>query len=288
MKSFLICHRGALGDFVLTWPAIYCLRKALPNHQFLGIGRPEYMRLAISFGLFDTYIDNESADLLGFFSGERIPEQIGFPQGAIMWLTNGKEVVNLFRDSAVLPVVSVTPFPDIQMHLAQYYCSAIKSHFPITIPENLSDCFPDIATDRQYTLIHPGSGSLKKNYNPCFYLTLADELRRSGYHNISFIFGPAEDEKMNQKDFDGERIERPKNIEALARLLTGATLYIGNDSGVSHLSGFVGTQTVTLYKTTDPKIWGVIGKRIAHISAINEKLASSKIQKYLTNLISDD
>ncbi len=89
MKSFLICHRGALGDFILTWPAIYCLRKALPNHQFLGIGRPEHMQLAISLGLINAYIDNESADLLCFFSGERIPEQIGFPQGAIMWLTNG-------------------------------------------------------------------------------------------------------------------------------------------------------------------------------------------------------
>ena len=57
MKSFLICHRGALGDFILTWPALFCLRKALPHYQFIGIGRTEYMRLAISFGLLDTYID---------------------------------------------------------------------------------------------------------------------------------------------------------------------------------------------------------------------------------------
>ena len=80
MKTLLICHRGALGDFILTWPALYCLREALPHYQFLGIGRPEYMQLAISYGLLDTYLDNESAGLLDFFCGKRIPEEIGSPK----------------------------------------------------------------------------------------------------------------------------------------------------------------------------------------------------------------
>ncbi len=288
MKSFLICHRGALGDFILTWPAIYCLRKALPHHQFLGIGRTEYMRLAISFGLLDTYIDNESACLLDLFCGKLIPEQIGSPQGAVLWLTNGQEVVNLLRQSAVLPVVSVIPFPDNQIHLAQYYCSVIKSRFSINVPGNLHDCFPARVTDGQYALIHPGSGSIKKNYNPAFYRNLADELSRSGYYKVGFIFGPVEDEKMNKEDFDREWIERPKDVEELAKLLSGATLYIGNDSGVSHLSGFVGTPTIALYKTTDPKIWGIIGKRVAHILAANEELALRKIQEYLTRLMNGD
>jgi ADP-heptose:LPS heptosyltransferase len=53
MKTFLIYHRGALGDFILTWPAINCLRQALPTHCSLGIGRPEYMRLTVSKGLLD-------------------------------------------------------------------------------------------------------------------------------------------------------------------------------------------------------------------------------------------
>ncbi len=281
MKSFLICHRGALGDFILTWPAIYCLRKAIPHHQFLGIGRTEYMKLAISFGLLDTYIDNESAGLLEFFSGKHIPEQIGSPHGAVLWLTKGQQIIDLLRLSATLPVVSIPPFPDNKMHLAQYYCSVISSHFSITVPENLCDYFPARVTKGQYALIHPGSGSFKKNYKPLFYHNLTNELRRSGYHKVFFIFGPVEDEKMNKEDFEGERIERPKDVEALAKLLSGADLYIGNDSGVSHLSGFLGTTTIALYKTTDPKIWGALGKKVTHISAANEKLALYKILECL-------
>ena len=164
MKTFLICHRGALGDFILTWPAIYCLRKALPHYQFLGIGRPEYMRLAINYGLLDTYLDSESAGLLDFFCGTRIPKEVGCLKGAVLWLTDGQETVEILRQSASLPVVCIPPFPQTEIHLAQYYCSVIQSHFAITIPQDLSDCFPSGIAKGQYAIIHPGSGSFKKNY----------------------------------------------------------------------------------------------------------------------------
>ena len=241
------------------------------------------MRLAISFGLLDTYIDKESAGLLDFFRGKSIHEKIGSPHGAVLWLTEGQNVVDLLRKSASLPVVSITPFPDIQTHLAQYYCSIVQSHFSITVPQELSDCFPARVTEGHYALIHPGSGSPGKNYSPQFYHILANELRRYGFPETGFIFGPAEDEKMNVEDFAGEWIERPKDVEALAGLLSGASLYIGNDSGVSHLSGFMGTQTIALYKTTDPKKWGVLGKKVVHISDANKESAMRKIQECLSS-----
>ena len=281
MKTFLICHRGALGDFILTWPALFCLREALPQHQFLGIGRAEYMRLAISFKLLDTYLDNESADLLEFFCGRRIPEEIGSPQGAVLWLTNGQETVDILKQSASLPVVCIPPFPQTRIHLAQYYSSVIQSYFTITIPKNLADCFPARINEGKYALIHPGSGSFKKNYNPLFYRNLANVLRQSGYRKVGFIFGPVEEEKMNREDFTGEWIEHPNDVDALAGQLSGASLYIGNDSGVSHLAGFLGIPTIALYKTTDPKIWGVSGKKVTQISAVDEKSALSKIQECL-------
>lgn len=284
MKSFLICHRGALGDFILTWPALYCLRQALPDYHFLAIGRPEFMRLAINQGLLDSYLDKESARLLDFFSGEAIPNEVGYPHGAILWLTNGQDIVNILKKSASLPVLCINPFPALQMHIAHYYCSCIRSHFPINIPDNLSDCFPSRKIKRQYALIHPGSGSLKKNYTPLFYRCLAEELRQHGYQKIGFIFGPVEQERMKIKDFAGEWIIQPENLQELADLLACTALYIGNDSGVSHLSGFSGTPTITLYKTTDPKIWGVIGRRVVRISAIDEQSAMLKIRECLSNL----
>lgn len=287
MKSFLICHLGALGDFVLTWPAIHCLRTALPDYHFLGIGRMEYMRLAITLGLLDTCLDKESKRLLDFFSGRAVPSEIGSPHGAVIWLSRGQDIVDLLKESASLPVISINSFPMLQTHIASYYCSAILSHFSVNIPKDLSDCFPLREIRGQYALIHPGSGSFRKNYLPQFYRGLADDLRRLGCQKVGFIFGPVEREKMKIEEFAGEWIEQPDNVEELADLLSGASLYIGNDSGVSHLSGYLGIRTVALYKTTDPKIWGVIGRRVVHISAVNEDFALRKIREWLRTVYTE-
>jgi len=89
---------------------------------------------------------------------------------------------------------------------------------------------------------------------------------------------------MNRADFTGELIERPKDVKALAYLLSHASLYIGNDSGVSHLAGFVGTQAIVLYKTTDPKIWGALGRNVTHIPTDEEESALRMIQECLKDL----
>ncbi len=285
MKTFLICHRGALGDFILTWPAIHCLRKILPDYFFTGIGRPEYMRLAINLGLLDSFIDMDSSKLLDLFNGKAIPPEIGQPNGAVLWLSSGQNVVNLLKKYALLPVVSIAPFPARRMHVAVYHCQSMQSHFPVNIPENLSDCFPPRTKKGNYALIHPGSGSPAKNYSPRFYLALADELQRFGYKKTGFIAGPAEKTTFMHEDFTGRWVKWPENVESLANLLADASLYIGNDSGASHLAGILGVPTIVFYKTTDPEVWGVLGRKVAHIKAGNEKSALNKVLKLLSSKI---
>ncbi|MDL1963907.1 MAG: glycosyltransferase family 9 protein [Deltaproteobacteria bacterium] len=281
MKTFLICHRGALGDFILTWPAILCLRKILPDYLFKGIGRPEYMRLSINFGLLNSFIDMNSSKLLDLFNGKAIPPEIGHPGGAVLWLSSGQNVVNLLKKYTSLPVVLIAPFPAKRMHVALYHCQSMQSHFPVNIPDNFSDDFPPGTKKGNYALIHPGSGSPVKNYSLQFYLALADELQRFGYQKTGFIAGPAEKTTIMPEDFTNRWVEWPENVEKLANLLADASLYIGNDSGVSHLAGILGVPTIVFYKTTDPEVWGVLGRKVAHIKAGNEKSALNKVLKLL-------
>ena len=199
-SSFLICHRGALGDFILTWPTLYAVKKILPHHHFLGLGRPEYMLLAIRLGLLDSCFPMESAQMLDFFSGKCIPAEIGSPQGALLWLSQGKKVAGLLQKSASLPVVLINPFPakpsyrlapalqidkktDKKLHIALYYCLAVQAHFPFITPPPPSLCFSLQIKKGNYALIHPGSGSPTKNYSPQFYQDMADVLNRFGYKN---------------------------------------------------------------------------------------------------------
>jgi ADP-heptose:LPS heptosyltransferase len=107
---------------------------------------------------------------------------------------------------------------------------------------------------------------------------LAQILRELHDPDVRFILGPAEGEQIGRK-LAGEKVERPKDVVALAQVLAGASLYIGNDSGVSHLSGVLGTPTIALYKATDPEIWGVVGRKVINLQSNDEIVALAKIKK---------
>ncbi|MFH0925512.1 MAG: glycosyltransferase family 9 protein [bacterium] len=288
MNSFLICHRGALGDFILTWPALHSLKELLPNYQFLGVGRPEYMNLAIRLGLLDKCFNMESSQLLDFFSGKAIPSDLKLTQGAILWLSaigERQKIVAILKEHASLPIVLVDPFPQEKIHVALHHYQSIYLYYPIEIPENISPYFPLDIKKENYILIHMGSGSPTKNFPILFYKKLANELKLLGYSKICFTLGPAE-EALSFNDLTTEWIEKPKDVQKLAVLLSKAILYIGNDSGVSHLSAVLGTPTIALYKITDPKIWGVLGKKVKHIFTNNEQSALNLVIKAVKYLLS--
>ncbi|MEW5801925.1 MAG: glycosyltransferase family 9 protein [bacterium] len=284
MDHFLICHRGALGDFILTWPVLYTLRKSLPDLPFMGIGRPEYMRLAVSLGLLDSFCHAESSELAGFFSGQSVPPVFGSPRGAVLWLAEGQAVAGLLKKSgASLPVAVIPPFPRKRMHVSRYHWLAVQSYFPAVegmYPCSL--CFFPGERKSHYALIHPGSGSQAKNYQPRVYRELADELRQQGMADVRFVLGPVETQDGRTAQYlAGERVEMPEDVETLARLQVGASLYIGNDSGASHLAGALGTTTVALYKVTDPEVWGVMGERVTNLKAESEDSALWQVREYM-------
>ncbi|MBF0225974.1 MAG: glycosyltransferase family 9 protein [Desulfobacterales bacterium] len=287
MGYFLICHRGALGDFILTWPALYSLKAVLQGYKFFGIGKKEYMRLAQEFGLIDSFIDMESVKLLDFFSGIKIPSEIPSVEGAVMWLKDGEKIASLLKKDAIFPVLSINPFPLKKIHTAYYHCISIKPYFPIMIPKNLYECFPEIKIKPKFAFIHPGSGSESKNCQLKFYCSIAEYLKNKGY-NVAFLLGPVEQEKEIEHELlDAYIVEKPENVSRLAHVLMNSVIYIGNDSGVTHLSAFLGIPTIALYKSTDPNIWGAIGKKVFKINVEDENNALNAVYSCIDFLCKD-
>ena len=52
---------------------------------------------------------------------------------------------------------------------------------------------------------------------------------------------------------------RIPNLYDLACWLAGAKVYLGNDSGISHLAAAVGTPTLALFTATKPRDWSPRG-----------------------------
>ena len=53
-----------------------------------------------------------------------------------------------------------------------------------------------------------------------------------------------------------------ENLYELGTWLATAAVYVGNDSGISHLAAAVGTPVITLFGPTDPAIWAPRGVRV--------------------------
>jgi ADP-heptose:LPS heptosyltransferase len=133
------------------------------------------------------------------------------------------------------------------MHAADYFATQVGSALP-AIPR--VDC---PRTDAGFAVIHPFAGSPKK----CWPLDRYRELARRLRMPVRWCAGPEEHLA------DAVRVE---NLYDLACWLASARLYIGNDSGITHLAAATGAPVVALFGPTDPRIWAPRGNQISVIA----------------------
>jgi heptosyltransferase III len=279
MKTLLVAHRGALGDFALTLPALMLLRWKYADHRFVAVGHTDYLLLGAELGLFDAWFDCESAEMLPLFNGDAVPKVIGPINAALLWLEDDPKIRKMLTQVCQGPVHLHAPFPGNGDHVMDYHLQCLP-YFSLPALSEESPYFPLESRREGFALIHPGSGSLSKNYDPEFYGFLANELKSRRFKDTRIVLGPAEAALKPQ--FQGRfTLEEPDSVVALARLLSRAALFIGNDSGVSHLSGLLGTKTLALFKTNNHFQWGVRGRAAQNLEAMNEAQAMTRIQKAL-------
>lgn len=279
-KTFLFSHRGALGDFIMTWPALVTLRWKFSDYRFIGVGRPDYLALAKEMGLVDDIHDCESQEFLPFFGGDMIPRVLEGLTSALLWTEDVPKLRALLHQKCSGPFHIHPALPaGGQEHAMDYHLQCLPYFSLPAVPEE--DLYFPIATQRQnYAIIHPGSGSKAKNYDPEFYAFLANELKSRRFPDTRILIGPAEQDlkAVFAKRFP---IVEPANSIELSKLLASAGLFIGNDSGVSHLSAILGTKTLALFKTANYAQWGVRGRDAHSLEAANEAQAMTRIQKSL-------
>jgi heptosyltransferase III len=280
MKTFLFSHRGALGDFVMTWPALVTLRWKFADHRFVGVGRPQYLELAAEMGLVDDIHDCESRDFLPFFAGDMMPRILDGLSSALLWMDEDAKLRSLLHQKCHGPFHIHPPFPlNSHEHVMDYHLQCLPYFSLPAVPEE-DLYFPLSRTRQGYALVHPGSGSASKNYDPEFYAFLANELRSRRYPDTRVLIGPGEQSIKGSFEKRFTTVE-PRNCLELARLLSEASLFIGNDSGVSHLSAVLGTKTLALFKSTNQAQWGVRGRDAQSLEAASEAQAMTRIQKAL-------
>ena len=81
---------------------------------------------------------------------------------------------------------------------------------------------------------------------------------------MAWVLGPAEDSLAVPPD---QEQWRSLSITELAARLARCRLFVGNDSGVTHLAAAAGCPTVALFGESDQRTWAPRGKRVSVIAS---------------------
>lgn len=243
----LLIRPGAIGDFIVSLPALEFLRgphtEVWTTQTNLPLARfADAKQSIISAGL----------DRLGLLPADDVVERLRRFDSIVSWYGANRPEFRQWVDDAGLPFQFLGALPS-GMHAVDYYCRQVGA------PLNAMPKIETGPVERHgKVVIHPFASREDKRW-PGFA-----EFRPPGVETVR-IRGPEE-----QLD---DAIYIPDLFE-LARFLAGAAAYIGNDSGITHLAAAVGTPTIALFGPSDPEVWAPRGRvvkliRRANLSAIS-------------------
>ena len=277
----LIVHQGALGDLILALPAIQALRHALQPIQLEMMGHPWLLAPVSGRPYADAVRDINRADMIPLFQ-EGVPLPAGmerYLQGfdcAFCFSQSDNLARNLCR-AGIRRTFTLPSFPDKRIHTIDHHLSSLNAFGIPTISTS-----PTIYLRREerqeagqffgrrgwdltrIAALHPGAGSRKKVWPAPRFAALARALAGKSY-KILIIEGPADKAATQEVAAGLERIPyllvRDLPISQLAALLSYVALFIGNDSGISHLAAALKRPTIALFGPTDPYVWAPRGNR---------------------------
>ena len=273
--KILVIRGGAIGDFVLTLPAIAALRQQFPHVHLEVLGYPHIVQLAQAAGLVDRVQAIEARGLAGFFArGGELSEDLRdyFSEFNIIvsYLYDPDEIfkTNVARCSSGQFIVGPhRPNESEKVHATKVFLKPLER---LAIFD--ADFIPHLALvpcpsplDRPLCL-HPGSGSERKNWPEEKWGQLISRLLNETNVNLLLVGGEAEGERLQRlaAALPPMRCAVARNLPLaeLAKRLAACASFVGHDSGITHLAAAVGLPTIALWAETVEEIWRPQGNRV--------------------------
>ncbi len=251
----LFVHTGGIGDFLLACPALTALAR---EESIDLLGRPERLALAVEAGVARAAHSLDAADFDSAFQtpSNRLKAFLAPYHRAIVWMRDdtGALAANL-RACGVERVDAFPGLPpdDWERSAAEYYAERLGYTDLPPFRLNLASLSPPGGV-----IIHPGSGSARKNWPIDRFRAVAQDLQDRSF-DVAWCAGPAE---LERGVTPPGRPLLEDSLVTLARRLAGARLYLGNDSGVTHLAAGSGCPTVALFGPTNPAVWAPRGSNV--------------------------
>ncbi|MCH1505506.1 MAG: hypothetical protein GWQ05_08765 [Verrucomicrobiaceae bacterium] len=281
MGKILVLRGGAIGDFILTVPAIRLLAEGLPEAELEVMGYSPIISLAEASGYAKRTRSIEYGALASFFAkGATLNE------GLCAYFAEFSVVVSylydpdgIFRENLERAGVQMLiecshrvanegppaaeqlakPLERLALFLERDTANPLLK-MPLPIVDEARSFLGDHAGP--IIAVHPGSGSPYKNWELDRW---RDVLLRLYETNSTRRFlvstGEAEEaavskflESLDALDLPIVRANRLP-LPVLGAALSRCRLYLGHDSGISHLAGAVGVPSLVLFGPTEDSVW---------------------------------
>jgi len=277
----LVYHAGALGDFITVLPALLLLREKLRSCTITLFGLDSRRELGQMAGCIDSTIDCNSAFFASLFAGEPGKQQLaqlGQFDKAILFTDSDNSLVAALQRCCTEGCLVFSPFPQSgSVHAVEFHCSRLLDDPLVRWDNRVLFGGGSSRLENSTVVIHPGSGSRAKNWPLERFCQVAQSLSKVG-HTVVWVRGEAEQELCIPGDW-AQLIEPPLN--ELTHLLHSSQLYIGNDSGVSHLAAACGTRTIALFGPTNPQLWAPRGPAVKVVCSPNATMDGIEVNQVL-------
>lgn len=291
MGKILVIRGGAIGDFILTLPAIRLLRENFPSAWIEILGYKHIVALAEGRFYADASRSIEYGPLARFFAPNadldtELAEYFGSFQQVVSYLfdPDGFFESNL-RRCGVKNFIHASPKVTDDDHAAKQLARPMEKMalFLDDAAPQLHPSLEDIAAAERFLgqasapilAIHPGSGGERKNWPIENWLELAGRIANwTPRPRLLLCSGEADEERANLlSKLSADVIHaRSLPLTTLAAIFSRVRLFVGHDSGISHIAAAVGAHCILLFGPTDPEIWAPLNTNVQVVSAPGGRL----------------
>jgi heptosyltransferase-2 len=287
--KILVLRGGALGDLVLTFPALEALGDVAGEIEFWGAF--PHTALVRFLGI-ERIFDLQGLDALWIFQRPVAPppRRLHFDL-AISYLYDPDGVIEAnLRQAGVKEVVVGPNRMQPGRHASDQLLEPVRN---IAMPEPMSGVrrlagrdqrtgdqvrakIQSRAGERHRPIaLDPGSGSIGKNWPIDRWIELSGRLNDAG-ERLVLIAGEADDGPV-ERFLSAVRslpviLVRNRPLDEVVHVLADCRLFIGHDSGISHLAAWLGVPVVALFGSTDPGVWAPRGADVKVLRAPNERM----------------
>lgn len=287
VRTFFVWHQGGLGDLLLAGPALMALRRRYAQARMRVTGHPERWRLLAGTLNPEAIWDSGEARWSALYLDDvplpsSLTDRLAEVDLALVFSPRPRPVfLKRLKKAGVSRVVWLPSFPSGENeHVVRLQArrlgelGLVEPFSPFRL--NLNGVGPrgEEGLPGPLLTVAPGSGHPAKNWPLAHYYEVTRALAWEAKLKVVWLAGPAEAELVPYLKGLAAAQEQlvwvNQPLTRVAWVLARTELYLGGDSGLTHLAAAAGARrVVALYGPTDPRVWAPLGENVTILTPPN-------------------